>query len=434
METLQGLKWLYPGLGFKRWLLAALTGLLMALFGVLLLVAHLAPQWISGATSAAFREAISFSFYVGLLFAAAGIIMIAWGMYRAGRAMADIFLPHKGRQLVENLYYRRYLEKGPKVVALGGGTGLSVLLRGMKEYTSNITAVVTMTDDGGSSGRLRNEMGMLPPGDLRNCLLALADTEPLLEQLFQHRFRESKSLEGHSFGNLFLAAMTEMMGFEQAVREFSKVLAVRGKVLPVTLDPITLNARFIDGSISAGQTQIVDRQKTIERISLSPENCQPLPDVLEAIGEASAVVLGPGSLYTSVLPNLLVPGVKEAIRDSSALCFYICNMMTQPGETVEMSASDHLEALHRHDCGGLVDVVVVNTNTNIPDSLAEKYSLEGARPVFVDYENLARWNLELLQADLLSGGDLAHHDGRKLAVLILEKVVEREKRILWRIG
>ncbi len=434
LETLkEGIKWLYPGLGFKRWLLVTLVGLLVALFGGLLLTEHWAPQWISGATSATFREAISFPFYAGPVVLTTGIVMVTWGMYRAGRAVADIILPHQGRQLVENLYYRRYLEKGPKIVALGGGTGLSVLLRGMKEYTSNITAVVTMTDDGGSSGRLRNEMGMLPPGDLRNCLLALADTEPLLEQLFQHRFRESKSLEGHSFGNLFLAAMTEMMGFEQAIREFSKVLAVRGKVLPVTLDPITLNARFVDGMVSTGQTQIVDRHKTIERISLSPENCRPMPDVLEAIGEASAIVLGPGSLYTSVLPNLMVPGVKEAIRDSSALCFYICNMMTQPGETGEMNASAHLEALYRHGCEDLVDVVIVNTDTTIPEHLAEKYRLEGAVPVAVDNENLSRWNLEILQAHLLAGGDLAHHNGRKLAVLILEKVVEREAGLegLW---
>lgn len=322
----------------------------------------------------------------------------------------------------EETYSRRFLDKGPKIVALGGGTGLSVFIRGMKEYTSNITAVVTMTDDGGSSGRLRSEMGMLPPGDLRNCLLALADTEPLMERLFQHRFKGSKSLEGHSLGNLIIAAMTEMMGFEAAIREISKVLAVRGKVLPVTLDPVMLSARFVDGTASTGQTTIVSRHKSIKRISLSPENCRPLPHALQAISDAAAVVMGPGSLFTSVLPNLLVPGVREAIRNASALCFYVCNIMTEPGETEGMSAAEHLETLYRHDCGDLVDVIIINRDGEIPESILARYALEGSVPVVADLHNLSRWNLEVVQASLLSGGELAHHDGSKLARIILDKL------------
>lgn len=329
---------------------------------------------------------------------------------------------------MEKVSYSSYLDKGPKIVALGGGTGLSVFLRGMKEYTSNITAVVTMTDDGGSSGRLRDEMGMLPPGDLRNCLLALADTEPLMEQLFQHRFKESKSLEGHSLGNLIIAAMTEMMGFEAAIREFSKVLAVRGKVFPVTLDPVILNARFVDGTAGTGQTQIVSHHKSIKRVSLSPENCRPLPDVLDAIGEADAVVMGPGSLYTSVLPNLLVPGIKEAIRDANALCFYVCNIMTEPGETEDMSASAHLETLYHHDCSDIINIVIINRDENIPENLVEKYRQDGAQPVRIDYSNLARFNLEVAEACLVSEGDLAHHDSRKLAALIMDRLSKQTHR------
>ncbi len=325
----------------------------------------------------------------------------------------------------EDAYYRRFLDKGPKVVALGGGTGLSVLLRGLKEYTSNITAVVTMTDDGGSSGRLRREMGMLPPGDLRNCLLALAETEPLLERLFQHRFKGSKSLKGHSLGNLIIAAMTEMMGFEAAIREISKVLAVRGKVLPVTLDPVTLSAKFMDGSASAGQTTIVSCHKAIEHVFLSPGDCRPFPHVLEAINDAEAIVMGPGSLFTSVLPSLLVPGVKEAIRHASALCFYVCNIMTEPGETEGMSASDHVEALYRHGCGDLVDVVIVNNHTEIPERLLVRYALEGSTPVIADLHNFSRWKLEVVQAFLLSGGELAHHHGGRLAGIILDRLGEK---------
>jgi len=428
------LRWFYPGLGVKRWLLAALLGLLLVLIGFVVLTGTFAPDWLGESATVLVQNIFPFPPYAGPALLAAGVLLVIWGMHRAGRALADIFLPDRGRKLVEKLYYRRYLEKGPRIVALGGGTGLSVLIRGMKEYTSNITAVVTMTDDGGSSGRLRDEMGMLPPGDLRNCLLALADTEPLLEQLFRHRFRGSSSLEGHSFGNLFLAAMTEMMGFEQAVREFSKVLAVRGQVLPVTLDPVVLKAEFSDGTTTSGETNIVDQGKPIQHISLSPQQCQPLPDVLEAIKEASAIILGPGSLYTSVLPNLLVPGVKEAIQDSNAPCFYVCNIMTQPGETGEMSASDHLEAFYRHGCGDMIDFVVVNTETNIPQPLAEQYRSEGAVPVAVDYDQLSWWDLQVVPARLLSQeGELAHHDGGKLAVLILDKLIERETGLegLW---
>ena len=424
-------KWLYPGLGVKRWFLIVLLGLLLFMSGLFFLWTEgiILTEKIKLVTSflSAFSPHPGWSFLLLL----SGILLLFWGLQQMGNAIAGILLPNHGRRLVEKLYSRRYLEKGPKIVAIGGGTGLSVLLRGLKEYTTNITAVVTVTDDGGSSGRLRDEMGMLPPGDIRNCLLALSDTEPLLEQLFQHRFKGSEGLEGHSFGNLFLAAMTEMMGFNRAIREFSKVLAIRGTVLPVTLENVVLRATFADGSEAVGETNIVNQRKPIARLALIPPDCKPFPEVLNAIREADAVILGPGSLYTSVLPNLLIPGVVEAIRESGALCLYVCNIMTQPGETEGFSASRHLEVLIAHGCADIIDGIIVSNTDDFPPQLLEKYQKEGAEAVEIDRQELERWNIQVIEAPLLDRGELARHDSKKLATLILNKLVERETGLDW---
>ena len=248
------------------------------------------------------------------------------------------------------------LIKGPKIVAVGGGTGLSTMLRGLKAFTSNITAVVTVADDGGGSGVLRQELGMLPPGDIRNCILALADTEPLMEQLLQYRFRGGK-LNGQNFGNLFLAAMDGISSsFVEAVKRMSDVLAVTGRVLPVTLNDVTLCAELEDGSIVCGESQIGNRRQfnrcRIRRVYLEPSDAEPLDDVIDAINQADVIVLGPGSLYTSILPNLLVRGICPAIKRSSAIKIYVCNVMTQPSETEEYNVSDHIRALEEHSCRG----------------------------------------------------------------------------------
>ena len=424
-------KWLYPGLGVKRWFLIVLLGLLLFMSGLFFLWTEgiILTEKIKLVTSflSAFSPHPGWSFLLLL----SGILLLFWGLQQMGNAIAEILLPNHGRRLVEKLYSRRYLEKGPKIVAIGGGTGLSVLLRGLKEYTTNITAVVTVTDDGGSSGRLRDEMGMLPPGDIRNCLLALSDTEPLLEQLFQHRFKGCEGLEGHSFGNLFLAAMTEMMGFNPAIREFSKVLAIRGTVLPVTLANVALRAIFADGSEAVGETNIVNQRKPIARLALTPPDCAPFPEVLNAIKEADAVILGPGSLYTSVLPNLLLPGVVEAIRESDALCLYVCNIMTQPGETEGFSASRHLEVLNAHGCADIIHGIIVSNTDDFPPLLLEKYQKEGAEVVEIDRQKLERWNIQVIEAPLLDRGEFARHDSKKLATLILNKLVERETGLEW---
>jgi uncharacterized cofD-like protein len=313
---------------------------------------------------------------------------------------------------------------GPKVVALGGGTGLSTLLRGLKKYTDNITAIVTVTDTGGSSGRLRLELGMLPPGDIRNCLVALADTEPLMESLFQYRFTSGNGLAGHNFGNLFLATMCEVVGdFEQAIKETSRVLKVRGQVLPATLTNATLVAQYTDGTWARGETNIVRPKATIARLSLDPPDCQPVPDALMAIAEADIVVLGPGSLYTSVLPNLLVQGLPAAIAASSAVKVYVVNVMTQPGETDAYTAADHVRAVLEHAGQQIIDWVIVNNEYPTGNILA-RYREEGAEPVLVERNEFESLGIRIKEAPLLAVNDVARHDPDKLAQAVLELTAE----------
>lgn len=323
-------------------------------------------------------------------------------------------------EFVDLLYQKKILEKGPKIVALGGGTGLSTLLRGLKEYTSNITAVVTVADDGGSSGRLRDELGMLPPGDIRNCLVALADTEPLMEQLFQYRFSDEGHLVGHSFGNLFIASMTKVLGdFEEAVKESSKVLAIRGKVLPSTNEDVRLGALYSDKTIRIGESVIPETGKKIDRVFLKPSSCKPTSDALKAIKDAEIIVIGPGSLYTSIIPNLLVEGISEAIRESNAIKIYICNVMTQPGETTDYTTSDHIQAIIKHGGEGLFDYVVVNREEGA-ENLARRYEEEGAFPVRVDREEVEKMGVKLIEGDLLTSEGYIRHDPQELARIIFK--------------
>lgn len=317
--------------------------------------------------------------------------------------------------------------RGPNIVAIGGGTGLSTMLRGLKVFSPNITAVVTVADDGGGSGVLRQELGMLPPGDIRNCILALADTEPLMEQLLQYRFKEGK-LKGQSFGNLFLAAMDGISSsFEEAVKRMSDVLAVTGRVLPVSLEDVTLCAELEDGSIVSGEWRIGHRSCNncrIRRVYLEPSNAEPLDEVLDAIAQADVIVLGPGSLYTSIIPNLLVRGICPAIRRSKALKLYVCNVMTQPSETEGYSVYDHIRALEEHSYTGIVDMCIVN-NSSIPDELREKYHNDGADQVHIDRERILASGIRLIEGDYASlKNNLVRHDPRKLAAAVIDTVAE----------
>ncbi|TCL75267.1 putative cofD-like protein [Hydrogenispora ethanolica] len=309
--------------------------------------------------------------------------------------------------------------KGPRIVVVGGGTGLGTILRGLKEITSNLTAIVTVADDGGSSGRLRKEFGILPPGDIRNCLVAMADIEPLMERLMQYRFAGNTDLAGHNFGNLFLTVMTDITGdFEQAIRESSKVLAVRGQVLPATLENVILKAEMADGSIVRGESAITASELAIRRISLEPENVKPLREAINAIAEADLIILGPGSLYTSVIPNLLVTDLAEALRAAPATKLYVCNAMTQPGETDHYTASDHIRAIIQHAGQGLIDMALINTEA-IPPDLMERYAEEGAQPVTADFDKIKALGVTPLGLEVIVKSNLIRHDAFKLAQMVL---------------
>ena len=333
--------------------------------------------------------------------------------------------------MAENQYSRK---NGPHIVAIGGGTGLSTMLRGLKKYTSNLTAIVTMADDGGGSGVLRTDLGMPPPGDVRNCLQALANAEPVMEQLINYRFPEG-TLAGQRFGNLFLAALMGITGsFDEAVAQMSQVLAITGRVLPVTSDNIQLLAEFENGTQVVGESKICDFKKAqdcrITQVRLIPEHPRVNPAALEAIGQADLILLGPGSLYTSVIPNLLVDGITDAIAAAPALRAYVCNVMTQDGETEGYTAADHLRALLSHSGRKLVDFCLVNS-APIPEFLLERYAVENARPIEVDCAEIETMGVEVAAGAVanLSHTKLARHDPDKLAQAVLRLMEDHTTRV-----
>ncbi|MFC5711277.1 uridine diphosphate-N-acetylglucosamine-binding protein YvcK [Thalassorhabdus alkalitolerans] len=313
--------------------------------------------------------------------------------------------------------------KKANVVVIGGGTGLSVLLRGLKTFPVDITAIVTVADDGGSSGRLRKELNIPPPGDVRNVLGALAEVEPMIEKLFQHRFNHGKGLSGHSLGNLLLAGMTSITGdFAKGISELSTVLNVRGKVLPASNQSIVLHAELMDGSIVSGESQIPKAGKKIRRVYLTPETIYPLSESIKAIEEADLIVIGPGSLYTSILPNLLVPGITDSIKKSKARKIYICNVMTQAGETDNFSAGDHVETIEAHTGKGVIDTVLMNEG-EIPPSITSVYKKEGAFPVISDEERIEKMGLSLIKDEFLQfEGHLLRHDALKVSRSLLTQL------------
>lgn len=420
------LRWLLPGLGLKRWLSVSVFGVFLLGLGISLVV----RINLYGVIGAWLFEHISYSAamfmwgpmvagFVGLLI---GVLLTMYGVTRLVRAVLQtLMIPSEG--VAEAYYQRRYLLRGPRVTAVGGGTGIPTLLRGMKHYTANLTAVITVADDGGSSGRLRTEFGILPPGDIRNCLVALADTEPLMEKLFQHRFHQGTGLSGHPFGNLFILAMTETTGnFYDAVRASSSVLAIRGRVMPSTLDHVVLKAQLADGQMVTGESVISKYNSPIRRVFLErvePEEhggpIRPLEDAIEAIEQAEVIVLGPGSLYTSIIPNLLVPGVADAIRRSKALKVYVCNIMTEPGETDGYTVSQHIKALIDHAGYGIIQTCLVNTQP-IPEPILQKYRVRNSTPVVIDVKESQKLGVDLVQVNLLGPEqEYVRHDSDRLA-------------------
>lgn len=317
-------------------------------------------------------------------------------------------------------------EKKSKIVIIGGGTGLPVLLRGLKKYPVDITAIVTVADDGGSSGRIREEMDMPSPGDIRNVLAALSDVEPLVEQMFQHRFKTDNELSGHSLGNLIIAALTSITGnFVHAVQEMSKVLNVHGKVLPAANQSVVLHAEMTDGTIVSGESKIPFSGKKIKRVFITPEVIYPLSETIREIRNADLIIIGPGSLYTSVLPNLIVPKLGEEVCKAKAKKVYICNLMTQAGETLDYTASDHVEAIYQHMRCQFIDTILVN-NEEIPQNIQERYTEELAKPVVYDVDKLIHLGLEVIYDQILTyEGGLIRHDTDKVARILYNLLPNR---------
>ena len=389
-------RWLIPGLQVKRWFALIFLGAVLMTLGVLILF-DIKPifytmEFIRKIAMNVSTEWIAFA----IVMFGAGIFFKGW--QKTNLSMLD---GSNNESLLENFYRRRKLNRGPKIVAVGGGTGLSMLLKGIKNITNNITAVVTVGDDGGSSGRLREEMGVLPPGDIRNCIAALSNDEDLVTKLFQYRFKTGEGLEGHSFGNLFLTALCSITGdMVRAVKESSNVLSIRGRVLPSTLDDMKLVAEMEDGRIIHGESNIPEAHGKIKRLFTDPQNCKALDDVITAIRDAELIILGPGSLFTSVIPNLLISEISHEIARSKAKKIYVCNIMTQPGETDGFSVSDHLNELIKHaGSKKIVDAVLVNDY--MPSNLAEKYQLSGSYPVKTDYENLKKLGIQVFSRKLI---------------------------------
>jgi uncharacterized cofD-like protein len=362
----------------------------------------------------------------GVLFMTLSLSTVGLAVYKLNQSLLFAFVrpDHRGEGgLAEAIYNKRFLQRGPRIVAIGGGTGLSTLLRGLKTYTSNLTAIVTVADDGGSTGVLRQEFGVVAPGDLRQCIAALAEAEPLMSRLFQYRFTEGTGLEGHSFGNLFIVAMAEVTGnFETAIHEASRVLNVRGTILPSTLEDVTLSARTHEDEIVHGEHNITEHGARIRDLYLNPADADAHPDAVRAILDADMVVIGPGSLYTSVMPNLLVGGIQKALFQTSAMKLFICNVATQHGETDNFSVGDHIETLERHTGKGILNAVLANNN--ISDALPEAWH---SSPVPISNDGLRAFEgLRLIQADVVAEANRYRHDPDKLAACIMRVYDERD--------
>ncbi|HUX46996.1 MAG TPA: gluconeogenesis factor YvcK family protein [Desulfosporosinus sp.] len=415
---LRYLKWLYPNLKVKRWFILAVFGIFLFATGFSVMNDGVAI----GYAELQFREVIyrmtgstpQIVVPTGVIISVLGIAAIIIGFKRLLYSIISSVLPDNEGRIGDMIYTRNHLRRGPKIVVVGGGTGLSALLRGLKQYTCNLTAIVTVSDDGGSSGKLRNELGIQPPGDVRNCLVALADTEDIMDTLFSYRF-ESGALEGHSLGNLLLAGLTNTFGdFQKGIEKVSKVFAIRGKVFPSTLEQVVLIADLEDGTHVAGETAVRATEGKIDRVYLKPSDCHSLPEALRAIEEADLIVLGPGSLYTSVLPNLLVVGLREKIREVKAPCVYVCNVMTEKGETDGYRVSDHLKAVLDHCGSGFVDAVLA-TRGKITEPLLKRYVAEEAVPVITDPKEVEQMGARYYEANLVQAGNVVRHDPDRLA-------------------
>lgn len=398
------IRWLYPGLKIKRWIILLLAGIFL-----ILISSHLIS-----------REKAFMPLIIYRALFTAGIGSFIFGSIYLIKSFLEVIYPGEDKNLLDIIYEKRFLSKGPKIVAIGGGTGLSTILEGLKEYTSNISAIVTVADEGGSSGRLREELGMLPPGDIRNCLVSLAEASKLMRDLFQYRFTEGDGIKGHSFGNLFIAAMTQVTGsFEDAVKASSRVLAIRGRVVPSSLDKIRIKAEYNDGSVKAGEDKISDGTEPVKKLYLDPPDAHANPEAIEAIREADMIILGPGSLFTSIIPNLIIKQIMEEIIKRNVPKLYVCNVMTQHGETDGFTAADHLEALLAHSKKNIMNYCLVNSG-RLDYNLLLRYSQDKSFPVIFDRERLRKLGAAVFEGDVVSRSDYLHHDYEKTAKVIMD--------------
>ncbi len=409
------LKWLYPGMHIKRWLVLLIFGICLMGLGI----AYILREAYLSYTLPGIFYYITLQFIPrwmrGMLFISLSLGTVGLAVWKLNQSLLWAFVrPDREMTMAETIYNRRILARGPKIVAIGGGTGLSMLLRGLKRYTSNLTAIVTVADDGGSTGRLRQEFGVIAPGDLRQCIAALAEAEPLMSRLFQYRFKEGNGLEGHSFGNLFIVAMADVTGnFETAIHETSRVLNTRGTILPSTLEDVTLSARTNEDEVVHGESKITEKGGAIREVFLNPRDAQAHPDALRAVLDADIIIIGPGSLYTSVLPNLLVRDLQKAIMASAATRLFVCNVATQHGETDGFNVSDHLKVLEAHTQRGIAHVVLANNN--IAPELPQSWQ---SNPVKVN--GVAELpDIRVVEADVVAEQNRYRHDPDKLAATIL---------------
>ena len=421
---MNAIKLLYPGMHIKRWVGLAILGMILVSLGVAYVLVHIyrvqpLPEFASTITIQFIERPVR-----GAIFIIAGALAMIIATLKLNQSLLAAFMPERQAvNVVDAIYSYRARQRGPKIVVIGGGTGLSVALRGLKDCTSNLTAIVTVADDGGSSGRLRRDLGILPPGDFRNCMVALADVEPLMENLFQYRFNHGAELEGHSFGNLFIVAMTEVTGnFEHALEESSRVLRVRGRVLPSTTANVMLWAECDDGSLVGGESRISLTGRKIGRVYLEPERPVAHPEAVEAILDADLVVVGPGSLYTSVLPNLIVEGISDALLKANAMKVYVCNVATEPGETDGYGITDHLDALVGHLPGRTnpFDFILANSHTGLPMPSSGRVAPVGPNGHSGNYGDA--W---VILADVVDEHNSVRHHSTKLADTLIRLYNEK---------
>jgi uncharacterized cofD-like protein len=422
-------RWLTPGIGIKRWLLVVFAGLFLVAIAVAYFLRQVSRDLEPDGPAGALLDLLTLQFlplaWRGIVALALGVALVLLGAYRTMHVLTDPLRASDAEQpLVELIYQKRFLARGPRIVAIGGGTGLSTLLRGLKEHTSNLTAIVTVADDGGSSGVLRTELGIPPVGDIRNCVVALADAEPAMSEVLQYRFPASLDggsggLAGHALGNLLIAAMTAVEGgdFEDGIRLMNRILAVRGHVLPVSPTPLTLHARLVDGSVVDGQSQIM-RTSGIDRVWITPDDVRPSADALNAIAEAELIVLGPGSLYTSLLPSLLIPAIREAVEASGATRILVCNVATQDGETTGFDLARHVEALVAHTSPNLVDIVLANNHLTA-GGMGSMEVETAPRAVPLRWPPAVEPVPRLFLDDVVDPANAHHHDPARLAVAII---------------